>query len=238
MKILAIDGSTKEYVVYLLTFPNGKKYCGYSSNIKRRWRSKYEYKNQRLVYNAINKYGWENIKKEILFKYDNAKEALEKEKEYIEENNLLDYNFGYNLVPGGGDPPHGLQYVSEEGYKKMQENGKRLATEIWSDPEKAAYCVQRMREETHKKRMLMSKEELKEKYGKHNIGRITVNAKPIYQLDRNTKEIINEFPSARAAAIAVTGEAQSSKNISRTANGKGKTAYGYSWRWKNENIVD
>ena len=27
-----------KFVVYLMTFPNGKKYCGYSSNIKRRWR--------------------------------------------------------------------------------------------------------------------------------------------------------------------------------------------------------
>lgn len=33
-----------KFVVYLMTFPNGKKYCGYSSNIKRRWRNANEYK--------------------------------------------------------------------------------------------------------------------------------------------------------------------------------------------------
>ena len=45
-----------KFVVYLMTFPNGKKYCGYSSNIKRRWRNANEYKGQR-VYKAIEKYG-------------------------------------------------------------------------------------------------------------------------------------------------------------------------------------
>ena len=231
-----LDEYKDKYVVYLITFPNNKKYCGYSGNLKRRWRSPEEYSSQPAVYRAINKYGWENLKKEVLYIFNNAKEALEKEAQVIEEMDLLNKDKGYNLVPGGGGPPHGLQFVTEEGYKKMQENGKRLAKEVWDNPEKAAYTIQRMREETHKKRMQLSKKELKEKYGKHNIGNLPPNSKTILQIDLETGDIINEYPSSRRAAISLNLDSAASANIRRVANGKGKKAYGYSWRWKDENI--
>lgn len=118
----------------------------------------------------------------------------------------------------------------------MQENGKRLAKEVWGDPEKAAYAIQRMREETHKKRMQLSKEELKEKYGKHNIGNLPPNSKTILQIDLETGDIINEYSSSRRAAIALNLDSAAGANIRRVANGKGKKAYGYTWRWKDENI--
>lgn len=221
-----------KFVVYLMTFPNGKKYCGYSSNIKRRWRNANEYKGQR-VYKAIEKYGWENIKKEILYIFDNKQEALNKEHEVIDEMRLLDSDKGYNDVPGGGEPPHGLQYVSEQGYKNMQANGKRLANEIWNNPEKAEYSKKRMSEVDKAIALSLTPQERKERYGKHNIGRIASNAKPIYQIDSNTNEIIKEFLSAGLAAEFL-GDRTYGANIRRVANGKGKIAYGYKWRWKDE----
>lgn len=51
------------------------------------------------VYKAIEKYGWENIKKEILYIFDNKQEALNKEHEVIDEMRLLDSDKGYNDVP-------------------------------------------------------------------------------------------------------------------------------------------
>ena len=161
-------------------------------------------------------------------------EALEQEKDTIQKLDLLNPEKGYNIVEGGGNPPHGLQYVSKEGYKKMQENGQRLAKEVWGNPEKAAYAKQRMKEETHKKRMLLSKDELKEKYGKHNIGKIPPNAKPILQIDINTQEIIKRYNSSMEAIRALGLEEQASANIRAVANGKRKTAYGYQWRWDNK----
>ena len=88
-----------------------------------------------------------------------------------------------------------------------------------------------MKEETHKKRMLLSKDELKEKYGKHNVGRIPPNAKPILQIDINTQEIIKRYNSSMEAIRALGLEKQASANIRAVANGKRKTAYGYQWRW-------
>ena len=218
-----------KYVVYLLVFPNDKIYCGYSSKISRRWKNANEYKNQ-LVHKAIQKYGWENIKKYIYFVSDNKENALQTEKEVIENLNLLNPDKGYNIVEGGGDPPHGLQCVSEDGYKRMQANGKRLANEVWGDPEKAAYVIQRMKEETHKKRMEMTPEQRKKSFGEHNIGNKAPNAKKIYQLDKDTEEIIAIYDSSRFAAKAL-GNEKYANNIRSVACGNKKTAYCYKWRW-------
>lgn len=236
-KILNIEQLTKyknKYVVYLLVFPNQKIYCGYSSNIQKRWRNEKGYLNQPAISRAINKYGWENIDKYIYKSYNNAASALVMEYNIIKNYDLKNPNNGYNLVDGGGNPPHGLQYISEQGYQKMIENGKRLANEIWNNPEKANYSIQRMKEETHKKRMLLSKQELKEKYGKHNIGKTPANAKPILQIDLKTQQILNIYPSARQAAISLGLDPTAGSNIQRTARGIGKSAYGFNWRWANE----
>jgi predicted GIY-YIG superfamily endonuclease len=90
MKIIGLDLSTKKYCVYLFTFPNNKHYCGYSSNIRNRWSNNGKnYEKCPLVYKAIQKYGWSNIKKEILYSFNNKEEALKKEKETIEKMDLL-----------------------------------------------------------------------------------------------------------------------------------------------------
>ena len=58
----------KKYKVYLFIFPNGKFYCGYTSQtLQRRWDNGNGYKKCPLVYKAIQKYGWDNITKKLIF---------------------------------------------------------------------------------------------------------------------------------------------------------------------------
>lgn len=71
--------------VYKLTFPNNMVYIGVSTNVISRWYGKGEhYKNQE-VKKAIDYYGWENIKKEVIVKIshnnenDIAIKAMERE---------------------------------------------------------------------------------------------------------------------------------------------------------------
>ena len=54
--------------VYMHTFPNGKVYIGITSQeTERRWRSDgYGYNKQGLIFNAICKYGWDNVDHKIL----------------------------------------------------------------------------------------------------------------------------------------------------------------------------
>jgi hypothetical protein len=51
---------------------------------------------------ALKEYGKENFKKEILFIFDNKKEMLEKEKELVNKEFILNENT-YNIILGGGD---------------------------------------------------------------------------------------------------------------------------------------
>ncbi len=90
------------YTVYIHVFPNDKVYIGITSlKAKYRWLNGNGYKSQKLVYRAIEKYGWENIKHIVLFTGLTKKEAEQKEIELISFYRSTDRNYGYNLDNGG-----------------------------------------------------------------------------------------------------------------------------------------
>ena len=91
----------KEYYVYELLFPNQKRYIGITRRKPAiRWGNGYGYYGQ-MVYNAIKKYGWNNIKHNILYSGLTKKEACEKERFLIKKYKTLNINYGYNLSEGG-----------------------------------------------------------------------------------------------------------------------------------------
>lgn len=106
------------YIIYKHTFPNNKVYIGVTSQTpERRWQKGKGYIDQEYVYKAIQKYGWENIKHEILYvdlTYEEANK-LEYElisivyKSYLREN-------GYNIDMGGF-----------KKYKTSEETRKKLS---------------------------------------------------------------------------------------------------------------
>ena len=85
-----------KFKVYLLTFPNNKVYVGMSSDVEKRWNDGKGYSKQKDVYEAIINYGWNNIKKEILFEDLSMKEARNKEKEMIKYYDSMNKQKGYN----------------------------------------------------------------------------------------------------------------------------------------------
>ena len=54
--------------IYKITNPKGKIYIGQSTNIEDRWEKGHKYNcgSGKKLKNSLNKYGWENHKKEIL----------------------------------------------------------------------------------------------------------------------------------------------------------------------------
>lgn len=89
----------ENYKVYLHTFPNGKMYVGITrQNVEDRWQNGYGYKKQ-PIYSEILKYGWDNIKHEVLFTNLDKNNAQIKEKELIQKYNTI--NNGYNISIGG-----------------------------------------------------------------------------------------------------------------------------------------
>lgn len=120
----------KTYSLYKHTFPNNKVYIGITSQRpERRWRSgkSYLFKDkdgryqQPLMAYGILKYGWENVKHEILLETTNKEFIEQQERYYITEvyhsNNI---NFGYNIANGGNYKDS----FSEETRKKMSEKKK------------------------------------------------------------------------------------------------------------------
>lgn len=87
------------YKVYLYTNKiNNKKYCGLTKHSVEQRRKHGYYK---VFSNALKKYGLENFNVEILYEVETLEEASQLEQKTIEELNLLDRNFGYNIARGG-----------------------------------------------------------------------------------------------------------------------------------------
>jgi len=106
------------FKVYMHIFPNDKVYIGITKqSIKRRWRKGYGYKGQ-AVYDAILKYGWNNIKHIILFENLTQEEAEEKEIQLIKLFNSTSHNKGYNVLKGGYN-------FDDFTFKKIKEIGKK-----------------------------------------------------------------------------------------------------------------
>lgn len=117
------------FILYKHTCPNNKCYIGITSykNPNQRWRNGLGYYNDNeLIHtkwgNAIIKYGWDNIKHEILYKNLNKEEACELEKKYIKYYKEL--GLSYNLTDGG-DGIWGYKFTIEQK-RNLSESHKGL----------------------------------------------------------------------------------------------------------------
>lgn len=119
--MIAIHMQTK-YYLYLHTFPNNKYYIGITHlNPKERWKKEGKgYKKQKVIWNAIQKYGWDNIKHEILYESTNKKEIEQKERYYITEvYHSNDRKYGYNIENGGN-------YYGKASFSTIEKRIKKL----------------------------------------------------------------------------------------------------------------
>ena len=62
-----MENEIRNYCVYKHTSPSNKVYIGITSQEpERRWQNGYGYATQQLFWRAIQKYGWDNFKHEII----------------------------------------------------------------------------------------------------------------------------------------------------------------------------
>lgn len=90
----------ENWKVYMHKSPSGKVYIGVTKrNLEIRWANGEGYKTCPIFYNAIKKYGWENIEHKLLF--ENLNDISAK----LIEIDLIYYyksiNMSYNLTDGG-----------------------------------------------------------------------------------------------------------------------------------------
>ena len=112
-----IDNKQKTWCVYMHTnIINNKKYIGITKKSpKKRWGCKgYGYKkSQPVFWNAIQKYGWDNFKHEILFNNLSQKEAQEKEIELIAK-------YKTNCCSGKYKHSGGFKWLYEKDYEQLK----------------------------------------------------------------------------------------------------------------------
>lgn len=134
--ILQRRDDVNNYSVYVHIFPNGKRYYGITSHndVNRRFQNGFGYRNQKLIWNAICKYGWDNIEHIILHSGVSKETACELEIQYIKSYNTTDPRFGYNIENGGSAPGKFTDEMRHKASCAMQGNkhpmfGKHISDE-------------------------------------------------------------------------------------------------------------
>ena len=193
--------------VYCHIFPNGKKYVGITHRtVEERWGKQGEgYKGQ-VVYDAIQKYGWDNIEHKILKENLNQEQACYYERAYIKAWGSHTSMNGYNCTWGG----EGTSPYNEEAIYKM-----------WLKNPSLDYVanVFNCNKDTVRKVL--------DRFGVSKIGRGSkVLMHKVNQYDLTGKYLAT-YESYKAAAKAIGG---SDANIRRCVHGEQKSANGYIWR--------
>lgn len=201
----------KTYTVYQHTSPSGKVYIGITCRKPEyRWNKGkgYREKDQQYFYRAIQKYGWDNIKHEIL--YTNLTEDAAKSLEIALIKYYKDLKLSYNMTDGGdgGRGLHGKRRGhSEETKRKMRETRKGM--------------------NMGEKNPMYRKHETNPAFGK--FGKDHPASKEVYQY---TVEgvFIKRWDSMTEAAIALGRTQKEVTHITACCNGRAKTALGYIWK--------
>lgn len=98
---------------------NGKRYIGITSQKPtRRWANGNGYKHCPLFYHAIQKYGWDAFKHEILFTELTQEQAERLEMDLIEKYETQNPEKGYNLAEGG---------ETNKGFHRTEEFKQKLS---------------------------------------------------------------------------------------------------------------
>jgi len=207
-------------IVYIYTFPNGKKYIGQTvQTVEKRSKNGEGYKESPKVYQAIKKYGWKNVKVKTI-ECKNQEEMDILEKKLIKQLKTQNIEFGYNIAPGGMGGPLTKEhkenisialknfYNTPEGKKLKQNSSLRQRELITNRKEEFNEYLKKARVNKTKEGYKNSIEALKEYYlvpehqqerVKNGLKGAKARSKNITVFDKNFN-FIGEFESGRQAA--------------------------------------
>lgn len=222
MDIEISEGVERKHCVYKHTCPNGKVYIGITKKRPRdRWANGLGYAEQ-FFGKAIRKYGWENIKHEIIADGLTEEEAKQKEIEQIALHDSHNPEHGYNCTDGGdGASGH---TVSEEERKRMKERSAKM----WENEE--------IREKLLKHLAEISKANVGRKRSRELVERqIERLSMSVDQYDKSGL-FIQTHKSLMDAARYLGKDCNSA--IVACCKGKKKSYCGYIWKYHGEEITE
>ena len=221
-------------VVYIHIFPNGKRYVGLTMrDVKDRWKNGKGYQTQKLVYNAILKYGWDNIS-HIVYECDTESEMKYLERYLISFYNTTDHRYGYNITTGG-ESANGNVSKYRKPIDQYSKDGQFIKTweSLWVIGQKLNYDTAHIGECIHKHRPTA--------YnfywfysGEKPVFKTRGTRRKVYQFNLNG-EFIAEFKNASEAGRSL-GKSDWS-HITQCCNKKCKSAYNYIWSYENDNFT-
>lgn len=117
------------YFIYIHTCPNGKRYIGITTRKPDyRWNSGNGYKYQPHFFNAIQKYGWDNID-HMIFETTSELTMFFWEKVLIHHYKTNDKRYGYNCSDGGESGSKGYKFTNEQKKRISQKKkGHKVST--------------------------------------------------------------------------------------------------------------
>ena len=165
-----MSNDDKKWCVYVHTNKiNGKKYVGITSRKPEdRWDYGCGYRGQVYFYRAIQKYGWDNFKHDILLTNETKEYACAAEKCLIKAYASNNPKYGYNLSSGGESGAAGIPWP-EERRKALSDKfkGRKLSDE-WKAKISESRTGTHASEETKKKLSEQKQGELNNFYGKRH----------------------------------------------------------------------
>ena len=211
------------YSVYKHTTPAGKVYIGLTMQAPcNRWAGGIGYKSNAYFYKAIKKYGWDNIKHEVIAESMTAEEAEELEIKLIAQYDSTNPEKGYNHSTGGKNMAAGYKWT-EEQLTKISELRKGK-----NPPNKGKPMSLEQREKLKKawkKRDHALSEETKRKIGEAQRGHIGYNKGiPAWNKGRPmSEESKQRLRDAKKSITPETRQRMSEAQKGRTSPNKGKT---------------
>lgn len=204
------------YTVYKHTSPSNKVYIGITSrDVRLRWGYGYGYQSNSHFWKAIQKYGWNNFKHEIVATNLTKVAACELERQLIKQYSSNHPNFGYNLSSGGELSGIGVK-CSDEKKQKISES--RLGEKHW-------FYGKHLSEDHRKKisNALKGKTYIPNTINKYKEAATRLRGKPVRCVETNVR-YRSVVEASEKTNICRSG-------ISQVLIGKHKTAGGYHWEY-------
>lgn len=234
----------RPFYIYCHTSPSGKRYIGQTSvEPKKRWNNGLGYLGCTYFRHAIEKYGWENIRHDILCVVHSEKLAHLFEQYYIQKYDTFNRNKGYNLTLGGeGTLGH---HVSDECKRKISEAN---TGNFWSEERKKARSESIRganngmygRHHTEESRRKMS-EKLKQVVVSPEMREFRTNV--LLETNKKRQVAINQYDldGNLVATYDGFGEMERATGFNHSTvigvcKGHGETAYGFRWEYADDSL--
>lgn len=246
------------YTVYKHTTPSNKFYFGItnSTNLNKRWANGLGYRTQKVFFRAIVKYGWDNIKHEVVkdnLSLDEAKslEIFLIEKYRTDVSKFGHNSNGYNMTSGGDNIPS-IFYQEDDNYKKTMDEKVYSKTRISVD---CYDFVSRKYLKTYKSlgeaasELKINKNDISKNIN-HKTNRVSnyifvkhgekpkeftgkYFKRPVFQFDINGKFLRMFDSCADASRYINNGSTNGSSMIAKCAKGERKSYKGFLWKYDN-----